>query len=331
MLLKFGAGDHGKRFSDRLMKQMPIIIALGVNLGIVPLLFVQLAFPQFFYSATVLMGWYWFGVIWLLIPAYYGVYVYAGGLSDDGAAMSPLRIATGWAAAACFLVIGFIFANAFSLMANVENWRELWSSTNVGGAALGTALNTSDPALWPRWPLMFSLALMTTAAWSVLDAAWFGSQTDGEYKAWVSAFAWKLYLGGVVAFAAVGSWYAFGTWPKEIRELMFQGPLLVLTLITATLPALPLLILFGKRVGGASAARAAALWIMVAQVAVLATNAVSRQVVQIAKLQDYLQGWGEATQWSPLVVFLLVFVLGAGIVAWMLVQAVRGDRTAATC
>ena len=63
------------------MAQMPVIVALGVNFGIVPLLFVQVAYYKVFYPATILMAWFWLAIIGLLIPAYYGVYVYAFGLA----------------------------------------------------------------------------------------------------------------------------------------------------------------------------------------------------------------------------------------------------------
>ena len=47
---------------------MPVIVAVGVNLGVVPLLFVQLAYHRVFYPATILMAWFWLGIIVLLIP-----------------------------------------------------------------------------------------------------------------------------------------------------------------------------------------------------------------------------------------------------------------------
>ncbi len=53
--------QQGERFGGRLLRQMPIIVAVGVNLGVVPLLFVQLAYAKVFYPATILMarssGW----------------------------------------------------------------------------------------------------------------------------------------------------------------------------------------------------------------------------------------------------------------------------------
>ena len=74
---------QGRHFASRLMRQMPLIVAYGVNLGIVPLLFTQLAYPQLFYPATILMAWFWLAIIVMLIPAYYGVYLYAWGLKKE--------------------------------------------------------------------------------------------------------------------------------------------------------------------------------------------------------------------------------------------------------
>src|SRR5438128_1174654 len=59
MLLAWRGGEHARRFSARFMRQMPVIIALGINFGIVPLLFVQVGLAPVFYPATILMAWPW--------------------------------------------------------------------------------------------------------------------------------------------------------------------------------------------------------------------------------------------------------------------------------
>ncbi len=79
MWLHARGNQHARRFAARLLQQMPVIVAFGVNLGIVPLLFVQVAYYKVFYPATILMAWFWLAIIGLLIPAYYGVYAYAVG------------------------------------------------------------------------------------------------------------------------------------------------------------------------------------------------------------------------------------------------------------
>ena len=324
MLLHLRGGEHGRRFSSRLMTQMPVIVAFGVNLGIVPLLFVQVAYCRVFYPATILMAWFWMAIIVLLIPAYYGVYLYSFGLRE-GEVMRPWRRAAGWCAAVMFLAIGFLFANGFSLMTNVGGWKEIWKETSVAGAALGTGLNVGDPTLWPRWLLMFGLALSTTAARLLVDAAWFARRESEAYRRWAPGFAWKLYTVGLAWFALAGSWYAFGTWSEGVREAMFGGPLVVLTVLTALAPGLPWLLMLLVWRRGAPISRPAAALVGAAQFAVLGVNAVGRQIVQNVELSGYFQVSGqlEDVQWSPLVAFLLVFVAGAGVVVWMISQAVK--------
>ena len=91
MLMKWKGGEQARLLATRLIKPMPIIIAVGVNLGIVPLLFTQVAYYQVFYPATVLMAWPWLSIIGLLTLAYYGVYLYVIGLRD------PEKGQTRWA------------------------------------------------------------------------------------------------------------------------------------------------------------------------------------------------------------------------------------------
>jgi hypothetical protein len=351
LLLRVVGNEHARRFAARLLKQMPVIVAVGVNLGIVPLLFLQLAYYKVFYPATILMAWFWLAIIGLLIPAYYGVYIYAWGLRNGPISASRFRngtvwrTAAGWIAALFFLCIGFLFANGLSLMDHVARWPELWTVHSESGAALGTALNVGDATLWPRWLLMFGLALGTTAVWAVFDAEWLArgaekgsgpicaKHPEGRpgkldltpfpsegYNSWAWGFSRKLYTLGLLWAAAAGAWYVFGTWPVELRATMFRGPLWPLTLVTAAATGLPWLLLMTS--GRFASYRATAAVIALCQFGVLGVNAVSRQVVQNINLKPTLDVLSQPTdvQWGPLVMFLIVFVIGLAVVAWMLAQ-----------
>jgi hypothetical protein len=314
MLLRRQSKGDARLFADRLMSQMPIIIALGINLGIVPLLFTQVAYYRVFYPATILMAWPWFAVIVLLVFAYYGVYLYAVGLRRE----KPTAIAraAGWAAAFIFVVIGFTFSSAFSLMTNLAAWPALWRATAVGGAVWGTATNVGDPTLLPRWLMVIGLALTTTAAYVTVDAGLLARGGRESYRRWAPAFALRLYTFGIVWFAAAGSWYVFGTWQGDVRQFMFALPLLILTALTAVAPGLPWLLILAQRRGATPALAALT---GAAQVGVLAANGISRQVVQNAELRRFLDVTSETVrmQWSPLLVFLILFVAGLAVVAWM--------------
>lgn len=325
LLLHWRGGPQGRAVSRRLMKQMPIIIAFGINLGIVPLLFTQVAYNRIFYPATILTAWPWFSVILLLVVAYYGVYIYVSGLRSNPQGMAPWRRAAGWVSALLFIVIGFLFANAMSLMANIEAWPGLWEQTSVAGAPLGTALNTGDATLWPRWLMMLGLALTTTAAYLVVDAAFFAGKETDDYRQWARGLALKVYSAGLAGFAVFGAWYVFGTWPSDLVQRMLDWPWLPLTVGTAVVPGLPWLFVIAHRL---RPSRWMAGAVALGQVGVLGLNAVTRQAVQNIELEPFLDVTAEsvATQWSPLVVFLLLFVAGVGVMAWMVRQVVAAER-----
>ena len=365
-------GEHGRRFAGRLLRQMPIIVAVGVNFGIVPLLFIQLAYYKVFYPATILMAWYWLGIIVLLIPAYYGVYAYAFGLGDrpdfrgdrpnfrlsengtvplaaarkkDSAngktGMSSWRKHAGWCAALFFVCIGFVFTNGLSLMEHVQRWPAIWNAHSTAGAATGMALNVGDPTLWPRWLLMFGLALGTTAVWVLVDAVWLTrGSTDEAYQRWAWAFAKKLYTFGMLWAAAAGSWYVFHSWSASLRDSMFQWPLVVLTVATAVAPGLPWLLMMTAGLFSAGdcsnfrlsengsvpfRTQATVAAIALCQFGVLGVNAVSRQIVQNLNLQKFVDVSAQPTdvQWGPLAMFLIAFVIGLAVVGWMIAQIMK--------
>lgn len=316
--------EHGPRFAGRLAGQMPVIVALGINFGIVPLLFLQVAYNKLFYPATILMAWPWLAMIAMLIPAYYGVYLYAFGVKGGGAP-APWRRAAGWIASGLFIIIGFLFANAMSLTGHVDRWPALYRDHQVAGAATGTALNWGDPTLWPRWLLVFGLALGTTAVWALFDAAWLARREGPEYRAWAQRFALRIYAIGTVWFAVCGSWYAFGTWRPEVRQLMFSWPTIALTMLTAMAPGLPLAWLFLRRQSVMGRGEVALL--ATAHLGVLSFNAVSRQIVQNVELKRLIDVAAQPAepQWGPMLVFLALCAVGLSAVGWMVAQIVRAD------
>jgi hypothetical protein len=315
-------GEFGQRWAKRLLKQMPLIIAAGVNLGIVPLLFLQVSDYRVFYAATILMAWPWLAVIGLLLLAYSGVHAYVTGMAHPQ--MAAWRRVAGWAAVLCFSGIGFLFTNAMSLMTRLDAWPQLWGGQGLGGATRGLALNLGDPTLWPRWLLVMGLGLTTTAVHVIVDAGVF-SPRDEAYRRWAARFALRLQAAGVVWFAACGAWYVFGTWQDAVRNRMLNGPLAVLTLLTAAGPGFVWLLCLGQRRG---VTRRSAWGVLAAQLAVLALNAVSRQLVQNAELARWYDVTAEPVraQWSPLGVFLIFLAGGIALIAWSIGRAAAASR-----
>ena len=106
---------------------------------------------------------------------------------------------------------------------------------------------------------------------------------------------------------------------------MFGWRWLPLTVSTAVAPGLPWLLIWRAR-NAAAIGRGSASLLGLVQFAVLGVNAISRQVVQNFELSSIFLRDHQQTakvQWSPLLAFLVMFVLGLAVVAWMIFQVAK--------
>ncbi len=319
LLMHIFGKDNGKIFARRLMTQMPIIVAAGINLGIVPLLFTQVAYYRVFYPATILMGWLWFGIIILLIIAYYGIYIYASAYKNDNNRLTLPRIIIGWISSFIFIIIGFIFANAFSLMVNLDSWHNLWLKTQIGGAVLGIGNNFHDPTLFPRWLMMFGLAIMTTGIYAIFDASYLAKKEDIKYKLWIAKFALITYIVGIFFYVIFGSLYIFITIDNESRRLMLTMPVSVITWLTAFSPSLPFLLILSQFNG---LRKFYSFCAILFHLVVLSLNSISRQLLQNLELNRYFDVTSEPVnlQSSPMIIFLVLFILTLSIGIYLLTK-----------
>lgn len=297
----------------RLVGAMPVLIAFGVNAGIVPLLFLQVVFPQLFYTTTILQAWAWFAILPLLLVAYYGTYVYV--LGRKAGRSSGWVTAAGWGSALVFLAIGVVLSTEMQLLTRPEAWMEVAGAT-TGGAVAGTGLAVGSGALL-RYVMMFGLALATTGAWLAFDRDVLRrhSTEDGGARGALPRVVVGLTAGGVVVFGAAalpylgtaGPWLVGWPW---LRVLAGAGPFL----------ALAGAILYLVRPG-----RATALALLGLQLASLLFNAMARQVVQIGEIGRVFDPASAPVhlQLSPIVLFLVTLGLGLAVVTWLLVTFAR--------
>ena len=68
---------HDAPLAHLVVKAMPVLISATVTLGVAALLFLQVLYGRLFFVSAVVMGWWWLGVIGLLILAYYAAYLLA--------------------------------------------------------------------------------------------------------------------------------------------------------------------------------------------------------------------------------------------------------------
>ncbi|MFA9393341.1 MAG: hypothetical protein ACERJ1_01295 [Halodesulfovibrio sp.] len=124
----------------KVSKVLPSLFALAVNLGVAPLLFVQMLYGQYMYTSSILMGVYWLSVVFLAIIAYYALYVFAG--RYGGHSKFSLSI---FLSSAAMLCIGLVMSNNMTLMLRPDVWSAYFASPD------GTILNFDDPTMGLRY------------------------------------------------------------------------------------------------------------------------------------------------------------------------------------
>lgn len=278
---------------------IPTLVALTVNFGVPPLLFVQVLYGHLFYSSSVMVAVPWILVIPILILAYYGAYLFvkkwekAPGWSKAGLVVTSLFL----------LYVAFMFVNNSTLAMRPERW-ELFATRSGGWN-----LNLGEPTLWPRY-LHFLIAALAIGAlgraifykFSAMEEEEKGIQIRRNLK----TFGWL-----TIIQIAIGTWFWL-TMPEAIWK-SFMGGSLIATVMMVVGWLTALLILhsaFTGRMNLAMILGAVQVLVMVI-IRDLARAAYLKEIFRPAELENV----GEV---SPLVAFLLVFLIGLGALYYMI-------------
>jgi len=296
----FGAEGKGLPVTREISKKLPYVIALAVNFGIAPLLFLQVLYGHFLYTSSVLMGVFWLTIIPLLILAYYTAYIYgyryktmrAGRMICSGITMLAL------------LTIGFFLCNNMTLMLHPESWARYFARPD------GFLLNLGDPSLIPRYLHFVTASIATGGLAIALFYNWRSSQGKPDCQRWIQ-YGCNWFSGATMINFGIGFWF-FGSLPKGLIDPhTLTGGLFVLFLITA-LAMVFLAVIAAMRLRPVRAAcfSLAAIFSMV--------------LVREFLRRAYLKPWfspGELvvqSSWSPFIFFLLFAIAAVFLIIWML-------------
>mgnify|MGYP000909598894 CR=1 FL=1 len=132
--------------SRQVVKTLPVLMTYVINLGVPPLLFLQVLYGHAFYAGSIIIGAWWLSVIFALTAMYYLLYV-AAQRSLDGREY--------WLALAGSLVLGvfiaFVYSTTMTFMLRPEQWADLYQA-----GAQGKALPPLDPTKLARWCYMLT-------------------------------------------------------------------------------------------------------------------------------------------------------------------------------
>lgn len=302
-----GGVPHHRRLADLLFRSLPIVNAATITLGIAPLLFLQVLYGRFFYTSSILLAFPWFAVIALLCIAYYGHYFMA--MSDTVRREKYLWVA--WVASLLVVVIGFIYSNNITLMESPHRFKDLYLADRSG-----LRLNFGEPTLFARY-LHFFVAALAVAGLGVVG---FGQRmrgaADSAFGSWAVRYGRNWFAGATLVQILVGLWFLL-VQPAAIRNAFLGGNIVYTAHLFAAvfLALVAVFLLMAKPESGKILVASAGLLAATILVMLLVRNWTREMRIGALAGLDEMQ---IRTQWSVLVIFLLLFVGALGTMGWMI-------------
>ncbi len=283
----------GREVSGRL----PLVMALAINLGVAPFLFMQVIYGQFLYVSAVLTAVLWLSLFLLLIAAYYGFYLYRDRYQALGGMRPwPLGLAVG-----LVLLVGFIFSNTLVVMIDPSFWSHYFARPG------GTLVHWGESSLVPRY-LHF---LAASVALGGLGLALWGRRRRLE-RLVSQGLSW--YGAASIANFFIGGWY-LGSLPRSVLGAAAGDDRLLLGLfmLSVILGLASIVFSFAGRLWPTLVTCLPAVLIMV----------IFRLAVRHAYLAPYLEPGRlpVRTQLAPVLLFMAALLAGLAVVAWLLKAA----------
>ncbi|MFC1563688.1 hypothetical protein ACFL6G_02070 [candidate division KSB1 bacterium] len=306
----FGKNNPKKiHLSKKMFGFMPVIIAVAVNFGVAPLLFVQTLYGHLLYSSSILMAVFWFSIILLLIFGYYGTYLLKFRWDKTGQAKTLVTAIV----SVIFAVIAFFFVNNMTLMLRPETWQQHYFSDPAAGS-----LNWSDIQIYPRYLHVFLGAIAVTGVWIMI----IGIRKltgDEEWSGWAVKYGSRLFFYTTLVNIVMGFLFLFAN-PREIW-MIFMGQNMTATILLAlsillVISALITIYKAGKAENPAKQTYIGAGHLLL----ILLFMIIMRHQLRDAYLEPYfsLDQLKVSAQWDVFFLFVVILLIGIGALAWMI-------------
>jgi hypothetical protein len=292
-------GEQMHPLSRTVAGTLPYSIALAINFGVAPLLFIQTLYGQFFYTSTVLLAVFWLAIFLLLIVSHYSVYLFNLRYDKTGHNSVLLGLVV-----ILLLVVGFIFTNNISMMQRPDSWLAYFQNRN------GTLLALDDIALIPRY-LHFMLASLSVGGLAIAVYYEFKRRRGAEgVERWITYGCNWFSVSSLINFM-VGFWFLSRLYGTIINPADPAGKVFFIFVICAIISiAIAVINAQSERVYRAAGWTMTTIFFMT----------VAREILRNTYLRDYvnLTELPVASQYSPLLVFLIVLAGAGWLIYWML-------------
>lgn len=291
-----------------LAKRLPVIMTWVINLGIPPLLFAQVLYSPAIYSSSVLIGTLWIMVLPLLMLSYWLLYRVVGSFEKGSSPTLPAFVAL-----VVVLGIGQIYSMNMTLMLRPEAWTEMYANS-----PLGTRAPHGDPTTTPRWLFVMAGGPVLGGLWALLlsNMAYLGT---GVKKALRSVGGWSTLTGAVLQGILAAR--VMQVQPSVVTEGLSTNTLCTVAgfLFLAAIAVAGLLGAF-QAARGVSGVALGVLGILAGFLSNVGSVVVRDGIRDVTLKSKGFDVWNrtESSNWSVVVLFLLLFVIMLFVVYWLL-------------
>ncbi|MEQ1822236.1 MAG: hypothetical protein ABL949_06990 [Fimbriimonadaceae bacterium] len=314
LVLWLNARGRGRKDVDMvhasyvLAKRLPVIMTYVINLGVPPLLFLQVLYGQQIYSSSVLVGVPWISVIPLVMAAYWLLYRSVHAIEKS----KPV-----WPVAGLSLLIvmgiGQIYSMNMTLMLRPEVWNEMYQHSSIGMQGV-----KGDPTVTPRWLFVMAGGPLFGGLWAALLSNMV-YLSEGVRNALKRAGSASSVLGGT--FMLFFGFRAVSLQPEHVLSGISNSPLHHLSLYACAITiALATVVGVFHALGKKSSVGLSTAGIVLAFLSAATAGIVRDGVRDFTLLGKGFDVYKSSVypNWSVLVVFLLLFVIMLAVIFWLL-------------
>ncbi len=285
---------------------LPFSLSMAMTLGIAPLLFVQVLYGNFFYTANILMGYVWLGLLVLTIVNFYLLYL-GFWLSKHQRSVRCVGI----------LILLLLAGSALILSANATLTQspQVWEAFR---AYKGIAPYLGDTTLLPRWTFAI-FALLGGGGLFVSIYSLLQCDTENETHDRTISRTVLISIIGMAGIVICGFW-ASRSLPEAIRSSLFSSGESVFAYAAAASFVLAFVLTlsswFKKSV--LKLGLSAVLFFL----GLLATAALRDTLRRISLgKQLSLTEITVHSQWGSFVLFVVIFILGLALISYIVKQS----------
>jgi len=303
-----GSGDETP-VRAKLSAFLPYSLSMAMTLGIAPLLFVQVLYGNFFYTANILVGYVWLGLLALMVVNLYLLF-WAWLRSRQGKCIRGLGVLILILLAAS----AFILATNGTLAQNPQDWETFRANS-------GVTPYYGDATLVPRW--LFALSALL-AGGGLFVALFTRLQIpDGDATTRPVSRPLRVSIAGCIGTLVFGLWGSLAL-PKPVRTSLFGS--LESVFVYAAIVGFAAALVLGYTALKSMAVKRMLFSAIALFVGLFATAAL-RDTLRRLALAEYfdLSSVPVHSQWSSFMLFAVILVLGLGLIGYIVVLSYGTD------